>query len=157
LPDRHPIFNPTSICKHRPYPQVELSNMVQSINTCPPHWSPRCHPRPCDVPKPVEPAKPQPTATTTVHNVLYLVDEHDITGKPAGFVPARDFDTPTLRARYAWHHGVANLTTFNVPELPDTIKLHEMIGNPKLNKNFRWEGFMFGKHISHWKSLGELD
>jgi hypothetical protein len=72
---------------------------------------------------------------------VYLVDEHDITGK-MNYTPKRN-DYTTLRKRYAFHHTVANLTTFNLGEKPDTIELHEQISNPAKNPNFRWEGFMF--------------
>jgi hypothetical protein len=78
---------------------------------------------------------------------VYLVDEHDITGK-MNYIPKRN-DYTTLRKRYAFHHTVANLTTFNLGEKPDTIELHEQISNPAKNPNFRWEGFMFGEsHMS---------
>jgi len=137
--------------------------MVQQLKECPRHWKKGCHPRPCDNPgKPLpqptlpqptlpqptlpQPTLPQPAKPDQVHNIVYLVDEHNITDNVKQKVVRNGL---TLQKRYAWHHRVANLSTFNVPEIPDTIELHEKIGNPKVNPNFRWEGFMFGEsHMS---------
>lgn len=119
--------------------------MVHGGRRCPPNWKPKCYPHPCDpIPKPNPPPNPQPNKPNqTVHNIVYLVDEHNITSDPKQKIDRNS--TKTLQRRYAWHHQVANLETFNVGEQPDTIILHDKIADVKGNPSFKWEGFMFGE------------
>lgn len=110
--------------------------MPGPMDHCPTHWRPKCYPRKCPCPdKPV--VKDPPPRST--HNILYLVDEHGVSD---GRKPDRK--SVPLR-RYAWHHSIANLATFNVGEEPDTICLHDHISNPSVNAKFPWYGYMFGK------------
>ena len=119
--------------------------MVSSLTHCPAHWALRCYPCECTTtvknPKPADP-QPKSSDQPKIHNVVYLIDEHNVTNKTT-VKPVRN--GPTIQKRYAWHYSVANLNTFNFGEIPDTIQLHEQISNPQTNKNFRWEGFIFGK------------
>ena len=127
------------------------------IKQCPNQWKkgwpvdcpapPKPVPAPLPAPLPKPGPSPVPAPPAQVHNILYLVDEHNITNIPPNQKLLRN--GTTLQKRYAWHHQVANLSTFNVGEEPETIQLHEMIGNPTANKTFRWEGYMFGEsHVS---------
>lgn len=135
---------------------------VHHKNKCPENWSRGCYPRHCDYVPPGPPTAPQPapkpdTAADKggppkpVHNVVYLVDEHDVSKVDLTLdINNQVFrnDKKTLIRRWAFHHKRVNLLTMNVPEAPDSIKLPDLIADPK-NDIFKWEGFMYGEfHMS---------
>lgn len=127
--------------------------MGTELKHCPKRWAKGCYPRPCDT-KPVPPTQPtqptQPAKPETVHNVVYLVDEHDVS-KDTNQQVFRN--GATIIKRWAWHHSKVNLLTMNAAEVPDTIELHDMISYPSKNKTFKWEGYMFGKSLLIWYSI----
>lgn len=125
-------------------PTILDDHMVHQLKTAPHHWKKGSHPYPCDTRAKLlpQPRWPKLDEDAPVYNVLYLVDEHDISGNINQQVTRKG---RTLAKRYAWHYQVADLETFNVGQPPDTIQLHEKIGNPLDNDVFQWEGFMFGE------------
>lgn len=135
---------------------------VPHHDKCPDGWKKQCYPRHCDtipLPQPQPNSKPTPTTTPTpntnntpvvtkaVHNVVYLVDEHDVSkvdlNKNVNEHVTRNGNT--IIRRWAWHHTKVNLVTMNVPEEPDSITLHPSIATPDEKRKFKWEGFMFGE------------
>ncbi|KAF2404784.1 hypothetical protein EJ06DRAFT_219495 [Trichodelitschia bisporula] len=112
-----------------------------SDGQCPAQWKPKCHPHAVDPPK-NPPPPPPPVVIGKTFNVIYLVDEHDVTNVQRVQRVNSDGTLPsTIRQRYAWHYPVANINTFNLYEAPDTIYLDPNIATP--GTAFRWEGFMF--------------
>jgi len=133
---------------------------VPHKDKCPTGWKKECYPRHCDhvpptpTPKPATGPAPGPTpgpvvnppvVNKSVHNVVYLVDEHDVSqvdlNKDVNQQVTRNANT--IIRRWAWHHSKVNLLTMNVPEKPDSIELHETIADAKKNTKFKWEGYMF--------------
>ena len=108
---------------------------------CPQTWK-KCYPHTCtDTPLGPPRVAPKPTPGSP-HNVLLLVDEHEVGNDPKQ--PVQRSGGTTLRRRYVWYHDSVNLATMNVPDIPIVINLDNQIGDPT-KSNFRWEGFMFGE------------
>lgn len=124
------------------------------LDKCPDHWRVKCWPTTTTTTTTTITTtttttttytKPTPPPNPTGYNVIYLVDEHDVTGNQ-NMTPLRN--GPTLVRRWAFQHDEVNLQTLNAGEWPTTITLHEKIANPKFNPGFRWEGYMFGGRLS---------